>query len=359
MAVYIGYLILAGIQMPLFYRKEELGSRRFNRKAYLAVCCIELIFLAGLRGYTVGADTAVYLQAVDFYSGRSLPDLITAKPPEKLAFEAGYTAFTKLSVMLGLGKTGLLFAVASILYIPIFRSVSRHSEYPYLSILCYFAFGMFSYSLGIFRQMIAISILLCGWRYVEERKILPYMLTVALAVSFHSTALVAFALYFLYGIRWKRIIWLLPALEIGLLVFGRQIIMLAIRLLPQYADYIGSQYDLSGGSYKMLFLLNAVLLACILFRQKDSRRDDMVICALVLAVCVQSVGYSMAIFGRMVPYFSTYLIFAIPNILKSVEKKFRPYCIAAAVAGLALLVYMEFNGNQYVTPYYTVFNKLQ
>lgn len=359
MAIYVAYLILAGIQLPLFYRKDELGTRQLRRKAYLAVCCAELIFLAGLRGYTVGADTEVYLQSIDYYSKKPLLVLVENKFSSPFHYELGYLVLTQLSAALGLGRTGFLFLVAFIIYIPVFRVIMKHSEMPYISILCYFAFGMFSYSLGIFRQMIAISILLCGWRYVVERHLVKYILVVALAASFHTTALIALALYFLYGIQWKRIIWFVPVIELCLLFFGRPIILVATKLLPQYAGYLGSQYDLSGGSYKMLLLLNAVLIACIIFRDKDSSRDDMVICALILAACVQAVGYSMALFGRMVPYFSTYILFAVPNVLKRIDKRFRPFLVVGAVAALFFLVFMEFNGNKYVTPYYTFFDQIQ
>ena len=358
MANYICYLMLTGIQLPFFYKKDELGNWYLKNRAYLALCCVELIFLAGLRGYTVGADTMSYLQSIDYYSKKPLFILLEKKFASPFHYETGYLILTQMSAALGLGRTGFLFVVACLTYIPVFYAMSKYSQMPCISILCYFAFGMFSYSIGIYRQMIAISILLCGWRYVVERKFIRYMLVVALAMSFHTTAILAVTLYFLYGIKWERVIWLLPAVEIGLLFFGRKIVVLATKLLPQYAGYLGSAYDLSGGSYKMLLLLNVLLIASIVFRQKDSSSDNMVITALILAVCVQTVGYAMAIFGRMVPYFSTYIIFAIPSIIQGIDKKLRPFCILAAVGCICLLLFMEFNGNDYVTPYYTIFNQV-
>lgn len=356
MANYICYLILIGIQLPFFYKKDELGNWYLKNKAYLVLCCVEMIFLAGLRGYTVGADTGTYLYALNYYQGVPFVGIIAGKFMPPMDFEWGYFLFTEICRTMGMNETVYLFVIACLIYIPVFRTISKYSDMPFLSLLCYFAFGMFSYSIGIFRQMIAISILLCGWRFVEERKLVKYLCVVALAMTFHATALVAVMLYILYGIKWKRIIWLLPAVEVGLLVFGRKIIMLATKILPQYADYLGGKYDVSGGSYKMLLLLNVVLIASILFRNRENSRDDMAICALVLAICVQAVGYAMGIFGRMVPYFSMYLLFAIPNAVHGVKKEFRPWCVVAAVACLCVLVYMEFHGNQYVTPYYTIFN---
>lgn len=360
MAIYFCYLLLAGVQVPFFFyrKKDALREQYFDSKKYLILCCAELILLAGFRGYTVGADTAKYLRAVDYYSRFSVSKLLTAKLVWPFDFEAGYFALTKLSVLLGIGKTGHLFVVALLTYIPVFCAIKRHSTNPYISILCYFAFGMFSYSLGIFRQMIAISILFCGWKYVAERKIIPYLITVGIAMLFHTSAIIALALYFLYGIKWEHVLWAVLGIEVALLVFGRPVIMFAMKLIPRYAGYIGGRFDQQGGSYAMLLLLNIALFANAFLRKKGRAQDDMTICALIIAVCLQAIGYSMEIFGRVVPYFSVYLIFAVPNIINGMHKKWRVIVIPCIVLCLFLLTFMEFNGNKYVTPYYTIFDEL-
>lgn len=356
MAIYICYLLLAGIQLPFFYyRRDALGARRFDSKKYLALCCAELILLTGIRGYTVGADTATYLRAIDHYGTLPKSQLLTAKLVWPFDFEIGYFMLTKLNVFFGLGKTGFLFIIAMITYIPVFAVISKHSSRPYISILCYFAFSMFSYSLGVFRQMIAMSILFCGWKFVTERRFVKYMLLVAFAMLFHTTAVIAVAFYFLYGIKWERIIWFVPPAELFLLVLGRPVVMFALQLLPKYAGYVGGKYDVEGGSYLMLLLLNVILFAAIFFREKGNADQNLTICALILAVCLQCVGYSMAIFGRVVPYFSIYLIFAVPNILRGIGKKWSALAVPLVAAVLFLLVFRDLHGNQYVTPYYTFF----
>lgn len=356
MAIYICYLLLAGIQMPFFHNKRNaLGGRCFDTKGYLTLCCAELILLAGLRGYTVGADTATYLKAIDHYSTLPKSQLMTAKLVWPFDFEIGYFMLTKLSVLFGLGKTGFLFVIALITYIPVFSAIGKHSSRPYISILCYFAFSMFSYSLGIFRQMIAMSILFVGWRYVTERRLVKYMLLVAVAMLFHTTSVIAVALYFLYGLKWDRVLLFVPLAEIFLLVLGRPVVMFALRLLPKYAGYVGGKYDIEGGSYLMLLLLNVILFAAVFFRQKGDADQNLTICALILAVCLQCVGYSMAIFGRVVPYFSVYLIFAVPNILRGIGKKWSALAVPLVAVCLLLLTVRDLHGNSYVTPYYTFF----
>lgn len=358
MTAYIGYLFLAAVQIPLFYKKPKLGECRFNSRAYLLVCCIEIILLAGLRGHTIGADTKTYLNAIDYYGSLSVSELIPAGLVYPFDFEIGYFWLTKLSVLLGFGKTGFLFIVAMIIYIPLFAVTEKHSQSPYISILTYFAFGIFTYSLGIFRQMIAISILLCGWKYVRERKLLNYIPIVALAMTFHATAVIAILIYILYGINWRRVIpFLIPA-QLILFVFGRSFIKIAVKIMPQYAHYLGGKFDEQGGSYLMLLMINVVLFACIFLDKKGRYHDDMTICALMLATLVQAVGYSMALFGRIVPYYSIYLIFAVPDVIYGLDKKWRGLAGAAAVLVLFLLTVNNFSGNEYVTPYYMFFQQV-
>lgn len=359
MAAYICYLVLAGMQIPLFFKENLLRKRSFDMKGYLILCCAELIVLTGIRGYTIGADTKTYLQAIDYYGQMPALQLIRAKLVYPFDFEIGYFLLTKLVCLLGIGKTGFLFIVSLMIYIPVFILIKKYSPMPYVSILCYFAFGFFSYSLGIFRQMIAISILFFGWNYITERKFLKYLAVVLFASTFHMTALSAIFLYFLYWIKWKRaVVWIVP-IEVALLIFGRYVVLLLVRLFPQYAGYIGGKYDVQGGSYLMLLLLNVLLIASILLKDKDQEdtRDSVTTCALFLAICTQCLGYSLGILGRAVSYFSIYIILAIPNIIRSLENRFehRFRTLASLVAVLCLFafVYFEFDGNKYVVPYVT------
>ena len=371
MAVYLGYLALAGIQALVFYNWNGPRERQFNIRAYgdafrkspfnmhpyLLLCCIELILLAGLRGYTIGADTALYLDALRYFKSLPLWEIPFAPLVYPFDFEIGYFALTKACAFWGMNETVFLFVIAMITYIPVFVFIQKYSKVPYLSILSYFAFGMFSYSLGVFRQMIAVSILLCGWKYVKERKLIKYLLVVGLAMTFHMTSIIAILLYILYGIHWKKIMWFILPAEVLLLIFGRYVVILATKVMPPFEHYLGSVFDQQGGSYLMLILLNLVLLVCIILNKQGRFDDDMTICALILAILLQSVGYSMALFGRIVLFFSIYLIFAIPNAVYGLDEKWRKSAGIVAIAILFFLSFMMISENQYILPYYAFFQE--
>lgn len=356
MTVYMLYLLLAGLQRPLFYRKNISEEQIFEKSKYLALCCLEIIVLAGVRGYTVGVDTSVYLSAIDHYSAMKPLELIRAKLVSPFKFEAGYFALNKLCILLGMNKTHFLFTVAIIVYVPLYCTICEHSSSPYISILAYFAFGYFSYSLGIFRQMIAMSILLCGWNCVVERKLFNYLLIVAFATLFHTTALIGIALYFVYGCRWKYLVWLLPVTELFLLIYARSVVEFAFSLFPRFTNYLNGKYDVSGGTYLNLIFQNLILIIWCILNYKNKKEEKSVVeSSLVLAICLQTLGYSMGLFGRLVSYYSIYTIFAIPDILSRLDKKSQIICKPVVVMALLLMSFLTLDGNRYITPYYTVF----
>lgn len=379
MAAYLGYLLLAGVQSVFMHKKAKLGGRQFGVREYLMLCCAEIILLAGLRGYMVGADTKVYLDALEYYSSLPKNALLFAKLVRPFDFEPGYFLFTKLCAFINMPKTIFLFVVAAIIYIPVFYNIYRYSPMPYISILAYFALGIFAYSLGIFRQMMALSIVLCGLKYLEEGKLIPYLLIVMLAATFHVTALVMIAVYFLYHFHVERYAKWIALAQIVCLVFGRPIVLAATYVFPQYAHYLGGEYDVRGGTYLMLLFLNLVLYARVYLYRRGILKNRVDIAALSLGVVVQAIGYSMALFGRLVPYFSIFAIFSIPDILYALMYKpnlyrlvrrdvstawdkcsevianhkgiYRMVVWIVFVIGLMALILKNFVGNEYVVPY--------
>ena len=76
--------------------------------------------------------------------------------------------------------------------------------------------------------------------------------------------------------------------------------------------------------------------------------------AVVIAVFLQILGYSMGIFGRIVPYYSIYLIILIPFLL---NRYFRKNIVTVHVMGVVVLValFCFFTVGSVIDPYQFVF----
>ena len=350
MLIYLGYLLLILIQLPFFRKVTDDGSVVYRWKPYLILCCAELTVLAGIRGYTVGADTGIYLKAFDHYS--KLP--LNAELVWPYSFELGYFWLTKLCGFLHFSKTAFLFLIAFIIYIPIFKSIYKYSKIPVISIFVYFAFGMFSYSLGIFRQMIAISIILLGLKYVKERCLWKYLFFVFLAMLFHTTALIVLPLYFIKNINPTVLAVLLIPTEIILIILGRYILnFIIVYILPKYSSYLSEIANIEGMTYLMLIFLNMIYFLALWLYTKYKTVDKLFLNALAIAIVLQVLGYSMEIFGRIVTYYSVFLIFLIPDMLKCVNQKHKLIFNTITVMMLFALIIKDLYGNAFITPYYT------
>ncbi len=370
MQMYLAYLLLLSVQAILFSRNMSVPCRidgktvlkkKDGTRFFLMLSCIELIIFTGLRGYTVGADTATYLDALSYYTGISFSEIFTAKLVFPFDFEVGYFLLTKICGFLKLSPTIFLFIIATAIYVPLFEYIYKNSSHPYISVVVYFGFGFFSYSLGIFRQFIAIGIILSALKYVEQRKLVKYVICICIAMLFHMTALIALPLYFFARINWRKNIFIIMTLisEAVLMVVGIYVIKLAVTILPAYSNYFKNSYGSASGSYLNLIFLNIVFFAFI-FANRNSPQNDIKLnltaAQLVLAIMLQCCAYHMAIFGRIVPYFSiSALMIAIPSIIDGLSKrdKLLSYILkTGACMILFALVLREFIGNQYVCPFY-------
>jgi len=75
--------------------------------------------------------------------------------------------------------------------------------------------------------------------------------------------------------------------------------------------------------------------------------------ALIFAIMLQAIGYSMAIAGRIVPYYSVFTILAIPEVLSCFDdKRIGKVLTVLCAFGLLVLAVKDFWGNNYVCPYY-------
>lgn len=360
--LYLFIIILQSVIINKYFKCEKISLNIANitiskNQLILALACFELIILTGLRSYNIGADTLVYLDALDYYKSLDHNNILFAELVEPFDFEIGYFFLTKICAWLGCNKTVFLFIIATLIYLPLFKTIETRSTKPILSILIYFGLGIFSYSLGIFRQMIACSILLIGIKYIEKREIFKYIFIVLLASSFHLTALIALPIYWLYTIKIsKTVINIFLFIEIIFLFFGRYILLFIFNLLPSYSGYINSQYDLIGGSYLMLVFF--AIIAILSLRALDDKNKVSFI-SLYITIMIQTLAYSMNLFGRLVPYFSIHLIILIPQLIDFyfTKKETKKMAIIFVSIIFMLLTFKDLYGNKYVCPYNFVWNQ--
>lgn len=330
MYIYLLYILICMLlaMAANIFSSIKPSSTKAANNFICFVALVVIVFIAGIRDYSVGADTKTYLSALNYYSSFPQGQILDLPLVWPYDFEPGFFLFTKLCAFFQLSDTAFLFVVAVAIYVPVFLLIKDYSSDMFLSVVVYFGIGLFAYSLGIFRQMIALSICLVGLRFLLNGNNLLFTIFVLIAAAFHTSALMFGLLWFYNKFPLKLVAkWSIPISFICLL-FGREIALLIVRFFPMYSTYIGSADDIRGGTYVMyallilLMLLSIRLISC--FENRGNRISEIIklsIWALCLALCVQAVSYSMGLMGRSLGYYTVFLIILVPELIKQLFGK--------------------------------------
>lgn len=356
MTVYVIYMLGISVQNLFIYASNIKNKRTI----FLRLALIELVILMGLRAHNIGADTFAYISALDLYKSVSPLNILT-EGDKIFHFEVGYAIFTCLFGKMTVNGTAFLFLIAIIMYYPVFKVIKKYSYYPLISIFTYFAFSFFSYSLGIFRQMIALSICISGLPYILDeadvkKNNLKYLLIIALASTFHETSICFLVLFFIRKVDIKRIQKYVLPVTFLCIIFGRFLLNnIILRIVPQYGTYIGNIPDISVGYILSFALIILIYFAVVFFVDENDMNscERLAIRELILAIFLQAISFALGLMGRALVYFTFSLLILIPMLIKKVKIKNMRWVIYFITWSCLLLltIYTQFWDNKYICPF--------
>lgn len=95
------------------------------------------------------------------------------------------------------------FIVAIILTCSYAKLITSYSPYIWFSLILFVLINYLP-SFFLLRQYLAMPFVFLSFKYVIERKQLKFLICILLAFSIHSTALVVFPFYYIYGIQYSK-----------------------------------------------------------------------------------------------------------------------------------------------------------
>jgi len=265
-----------------------------------------------------------------------------------------------------IGFTQFFFIVSSFLIIFLFyKTIRKYSLDFSLSTFIFICFPVFFFqSLSVIRQYMAIAIVFYGYRYIKERKILPYFALVFLATMFHKSAFLALPIYFIYGNFFvnKKIIlflYILGFFSSNLLGF------LVGQLSETYAIYINGRITGEGGNLILIFFQTmGFFLLPIIYSIKD-RNDKEYNFYLLCFYIGLLIWTSLSKYGqaglRGGLYFISFTILLIPHLKMKVKQYYfirqSVFVICLAFFFLNLYIGSKHKIKDPNMPYQTFFNK--
>ncbi|NLG92044.1 MAG: EpsG family protein [Clostridiales bacterium] len=169
------------------------------------IVSVAMIVMSYLRADTVGID---YIQYADYFKQvRNGGWSFLISDANGYRVEPGYSLLNYF-VSLFTGDVHIFMLFVSILTVGLTAVLLyKYSPVPWVGMFVFASFGFFGNSLSFLRQSIAIAIFLYAINFLKKKKLIPYILIVLLAASFHKSIIIMIPVYFLAHIKvnWKSL----------------------------------------------------------------------------------------------------------------------------------------------------------
>lgn len=199
--------IITFISSCVFLGLSEKSRSRYIKKLLVFIAILLPCILAGMRADTIGTDVKVYVeplynaakQLTSFSSYMNQRWYVIWRYMYVSKFEIGFTTLVYLIVKFGGSLGTVLFFIHALIVAPIYFGLKRmDKKYPIWLGMLVFYLMFYNTSLNMMRQWIAMAILFWGLSYLLTNKKKKYFIVVIVACLFHTSALMGFAIYFLY-----------------------------------------------------------------------------------------------------------------------------------------------------------------
>lgn len=307
MIVFYLLILLPLLRQALPIKGEVLQKRK---QGAMRLFFVILFLMLALRHLTVGRDLGGYSYMFDRISQFGWKEMFS------YSIETAYTLLNKAVLLLHGNFRVLLVSVGLLTILPTARQYIKHSEDPILTISLFICMSTFFMLFSGLRQSISIALGFVAFAFTREKKLVPFVLIVILAVLFHTTA---FMLAFMYPLYHARITkkWLLavvPAM-LALFVFNRQVFGFLTTVLSLFTNYIGSIG--STNAYTMLILFSLFSVYSFVIADEEKLDQDTIGMRnfLLFATALQMFAPLHATAMRMNYYYIIFIPLLIPKLI--------------------------------------------
>ena len=190
--------------LVLFYHSIKYEFLYKEKRKWKKFIIFMIIFLFAFS-YQMGTDWLNYQRFYEY----DVPNINLTNFFSNSQFvfssEKGFVLLNIIFYKLGFNYeifTGIV--IGSSLFL-ILNFIEKKSDNFYFSFFLSIVMFLFGYSLEpVLRQLIALALIVTGFKYIEEGNFIKYLLIIILAVQFHLSAFIAIFIYFLEKIKLNK-----------------------------------------------------------------------------------------------------------------------------------------------------------
>lgn len=258
------YYLLLLIPLIVFVLGIMKG-KRWNKPCIICFFLI-LIIILSLRGIKCGRDLEMYL----YFFKSMIPLSFNQVIDFSKKGEPFYFLLNKLVSYLGGNFQVFLFVIALISIIPIVIFYSKKSEHGLLTVALFLTVAPFPMFFSGLRQITAMGLFILAFKYIEEKKLFKYILSILIISLFHKSVLITLLFYPVYHAKINKnwLYFIIPSF-ILIYLFNGQIFTYLIKFInPIYSESYGNVA--STGQYTTLLLLIIFGIYCFIFVDKKA-----------------------------------------------------------------------------------------
>lgn len=317
MYLYLLYLISPVLIAPIINvikgRKQNLLKN--NSFLYLVIMTLLMCFFLGFRSQYIGSGDAVY-----YYSQwESISKITNFRDIFSYDMEYGYLVFVYLfSRLFKSGQYVFVFSGIGIsLLTSFFIKNFCKKDYSY-AFLIINSLGLFAFFLQGIRQSIAIALCLASLVFCKKKKVLPFILVIFFATSFHASAIVFVLSYFLFGrkLNFKFLSFFFLIAIISIVTFDRLMDFANLIINDDYN--FGNTEQTTGGIVTLVIYLTVVLI-CFVFKLSENDEEFIDFSFYFYMTLIGILLFILRYFAStIIERMSFYYIFGIIPLLESV-----------------------------------------
>lgn len=325
-----------------------------KKKIYCAIIALQWILISGLRHHSVGSDTYQYY--FRFMEAKHISWSEVLQQNWDYIFngldvkDPGYLLIQKAFLEISDSYHLFLIFIAAVFTGLMARWIYRYSKMPEISFLIYSVLFYAFYSITGHRQTLATALIVfLGYEYAKDRKWLKFAIVAFIAFMIHKSSIVFILFYFIANIEITKIY----AVIVSVIILG--VAILGIQLYGPIALALGfdeSTIEYAGGgaeTYATVLLLVCIS-SFILYPWISKRREDSkyLYNMMFLTTASTLLVYQQQGFMRIQQYYSLFIMIIIPELILSIEKKYRVIAYLGVVGILVMYLLT-------IQPYYRFF----
>jgi len=341
--------------VAMLYISEKFKENKYIRIGAFILAGLSFFIVSAIR-YDLGTD---YMKryATDYYR--------TSIGSDVGNLEWGFKLLMKMCLLYSQDYVAIIVATSAIVVGLTFYTIYKESPYPILSVLIYFMMGYFFHSLNLTREFVAVSILLCSYKFLIDKKYLYFSIAVVIAFFIHQSSIVILIAFLLCD---REVFDLKRTIIISVLVFvlGKYLwpfIVDNVISNTRFSVYIGSEFDY-GQVRKYDIIFNFILYCIIYYLYKNSpekgRHEKFFLNMQAMSLIGMVSASVMYLFFRISFYFGIFGIISIPYFLKKAnvdkKKKIIILIITMLVLGANITRANIIKNTDGVMPYKTIFS---